>query len=77
MWSLILCFSSRMNVVFRVVPNELEAAFVKQATTRGLHGLAGHRSVGGIRASLYNVISLENVKSLVDFMKEFREANTK
>jgi len=66
-----------MNVVFRINPQSLEAEFVKEATARSLHGLAGHRSVGGIRASLYNVISLENVKTLVDFMEEFRKKHQK
>jgi len=70
-------YRSRMNVVFRVVPNALEAEFVKESSAQGLHGLAGHRSVGGIRASLYNVISLENVKTLVDFMESFRAKHQK
>jgi phosphoserine aminotransferase len=65
-------YRSRMNVVFRVVPNSLEAEFVKESQARGLHGLAGHRSVGGIRASLYNAVTAENVQALVAFMEEFR-----
>lgn len=61
-----------MNVVFRLQTPALEAEFVRAATSSGLHGLAGHRSVGGIRASLYNAISVEDVQRLVDFMRTFR-----
>lgn len=71
---------SRMNVVFTVAAasdpqardDKLNAAFVKQAEARGLVGLAGHRSVGGLRASLYNAVSMEAVQALVDFMKHFQ-----
>ena len=67
---------SRMNVCFRAPTEELEEKFVKEATRRGLDGLKGHRSVGGIRASLYNAMSLEGVQKLRDFMDEFRSTST-
>ncbi|MBZ5538911.1 MAG: 3-phosphoserine/phosphohydroxythreonine transaminase [Acidobacteriia bacterium] len=65
---------SKMNVVFRVAGgNEaLEKQFAQEATAAGLIGLAGHRSVGGMRASLYNAVSLEAVEALVGFMREFQ-----
>lgn len=63
---------SRMNVVFRLPSEELEKKFVAEAASRGMVGLAGHRSTGGIRASLYNAVSLEWVEKLVAFMKAFR-----
>ncbi|MEE8330855.1 MAG: 3-phosphoserine/phosphohydroxythreonine transaminase [Acidimicrobiia bacterium] len=62
---------SHMNVVFRLSSSELEAEFVRQATQSGLSGLKGHRSVGGIRASLYNAMTLDGVGTLVDFMAAF------
>jgi phosphoserine aminotransferase len=63
---------SRMNVTFRLPSEELEKAFVKQATAAGLDGLKGHRSVGGLRASLYNALPLQAVEALVAFMREFQ-----
>jgi phosphoserine aminotransferase len=54
---------------------ELEKKFVSQATEQGMIGLKGHRSVGGIRASLYNAVSLDAVRSLTDFMKIFEKEN--
>ena len=62
---------SMMNVTWRLPSEELEAEFVKQAKTRGLVDLKGHRSVGGIRASIYNAMPEEGVKLLGDFMHEF------
>jgi len=62
---------SLMNVTFRLPTPELESAFIKDATARGLGGLKGHRSVGGCRASLYNAIGVDAVEALVDFMKDF------
>ncbi|KAK2071696.1 hypothetical protein P8C59_006101 [Phyllachora maydis] len=66
---------SRMNVCFRVIKNgnseEAEKAFLEQATARGLTGLKGHRSVSGIRASLYNSIMLEEAQKLANFIEEF------
>lgn len=66
---------SRMNVTFRLPSEELERAFVKEATAAGLDGLKGHRSVGGLRASLYNALPLAAVDALVAFMKEFERKN--
>ncbi len=62
---------SLMNVVFHLPTPELEARFVAAATERGLVGLAGHRSVGGCRASLYNPVTLAAVEKLVAFMRRF------
>ena len=69
-------FRSRMNVVFRVVkdgkPNEqLEKEFVEKASKLDMICLAGHRSVGGMRASLYNALKLDSVRVLVNFLHEF------
>ncbi len=64
---------SLMNVVFRLAEPRLEAQFVRAAAERGLIGLAGHRSVGGCRASLYNPVSLEAVGELADFMRRFEQ----
>ena len=66
---------SRMNVSFRLPNEELEAAFIKQATEADLHGLKGHRSVGGCRASIYNAMPVEGVQALCDFMQAFQKAN--
>jgi len=62
---------SRMNVCFRLRNDKLDAEFLKQAEARGLSQLKGHRAVGGMRASIYNAMPVEGVKSLVEFMKEF------
>ncbi len=62
---------SRMNVTFRLASKELEAAFCEGAARAGLVGLRGHRSVGGIRASIYNAFPLEGVELLVDHMADF------
>lgn len=66
---------SLMNVTFRLASEELEKQFVKEATAAGLDGLKGHRSVGGIRASIYNAFPREGVEALVSFMKEFESKN--
>lgn len=66
---------SKMNITFRLSSEELEDKFIKAATAQGLVGLKGHRSVGGCRASLYNAMSLEGVKILVDFMEKFAKEN--
>ncbi|MEP6742012.1 MAG: 3-phosphoserine/phosphohydroxythreonine transaminase [bacterium] len=66
---------SIMNVTFRLPSEELEKKFSAEATTQGLDGLKGHRSVGGIRASIYNAFPLAGVKALVAFMKEFEKNN--
>ena len=62
---------SRMNITFRLPSEELEAKFVKETTAAGLDGLKGHRSVGGMRASIYNAFPEEGVDALVSFMREF------
>lgn len=66
---------SLMNVCFRGPSEELEAKFISEATRKGLDGLKGHRSVGGMRASIYNACPREAVEALVAFMKEFEHAN--
>lgn len=63
---------SLMNVTFRLPDEALEKAFLKGAEERGLAQLKGHRSVGGIRASIYNAMPVEGVERLCDFMREFR-----
>jgi phosphoserine aminotransferase len=62
---------SLMNVTFRLGSEELEKAFVKESTAAGLDGLKGHRSVGGMRASIYNAFPEEGIDALVAFMREF------
>jgi phosphoserine aminotransferase len=64
---------SMMNITFRFSDEKLEKQFLAEAAQSGFQGLKGHRSVGGCRASLYNAVSMESVKSLVQFMKEFEE----
>lgn len=64
---------SRMNVPFTLSDAGLDDAFLKQARVRGLIQLKGHRSVGGMRASIYNAMPLEGVQTLVDFMREFEK----
>jgi phosphoserine aminotransferase len=66
---------SRMNVTFRLPSEDLEKKFAKDATAAGLDGLKGHRSVGGMRASIYNAFPEAGVAALVDFMKEFERKN--
>jgi len=64
---------SCMNVTFRLPTPALEKRFIIESTHAGLIGLAGHRTVGGIRASLYNAVSLEAVRTLVEFMEDFQQ----
>ena len=66
---------SRMNITFRLPSEELEAKFVKETTAAGLDGLKGHRSVGGMRASIYNAFPEEGVDALIEFMREFERKN--
>jgi phosphoserine aminotransferase len=66
---------SLMNVCFRGPTEDLEAKFVSEAAKRGLDGLKGHRSAGGMRASIYNAFPRTGVQALVNFMKEFERAN--
>jgi phosphoserine aminotransferase len=62
---------SRMNVVFRPADDRLEGEFLQGAQQRGLVQLKGHRSVGGLRASIYNAMPIEGVQALVDYLREF------
>lgn len=66
---------SLMNVTFRLPSEDLEAKFAKEAKAAGLDGLKGHRSVGGMRASIYNAFPEEGVDALVSFMQEFEKKN--
>src|SRR6185295_742045 len=66
---------SPMNVTFRLPSEELEKKFTSEATAQGLDGLKGHRSVGGIRASIYNAFPRAGVEALVSFMKDFERKN--
>lgn len=66
---------SLMNVTFNLPTPELEAKCVAEGLAKGLVGLKGHRSIGGMRASIYNAMPIEGVQVLADFMKEFQENN--
>lgn len=68
---------SNMNVVFTLPSEELEAEFIKGAQAKKLSGLKGHRSVGGMRASIYNAVSLHSVELLVSYINEFAQAHSK
>jgi phosphoserine aminotransferase len=68
-------FRSDMNVTFRLQTEALEKQFVDEASKKGLKGLKGHRSVGGIRASIYNAFPVEGVEALTEFMKDFENKN--
>ncbi len=65
---------SWMNVTMRLPTEDLEKKFVADAEKEGLLGIKGHRSVGGIRFSIYNAVSLEDVQKAVDFMSKFRKS---
>lgn len=66
---------SLMNVTFRLDSEELEKRFVKESEEHGFVGLKGHRSVGGLRASIYNAVSRDSVQALVGFMRDFQSRN--
>jgi phosphoserine aminotransferase len=68
---------SLMNVPFVTGDVDLDAKFVAEAKAAGFENLKGHRSVGGMRASIYNAMPIEGVEKLVKFMQAFEEANTK
>lgn len=68
-------YRSRMNIVFRLPSEELEAKFIEESKKAGMLGLKGHRSVGGLRASVYNSLPMEAAQSLAEFMKEFERKN--
>jgi phosphoserine aminotransferase len=64
-----------MNLTFRLPSEALEDQFASEAKKNDLIGLKGHRSVGGMRASLYNALTVEAAEALVKFMKEFQQKN--
>ena len=64
-----------LHLSFRLSSEELEAKFVKESTSAGFDGLKGHRSVGGMRASIYNAFPEAGIDALVDFMREFERKN--
>jgi len=66
---------SRMNVTFRLPSEDLEKKFAKESEAQGMVGLKGHRSVGGLRASMYNALPLASAEALAQFMKEFQRKN--
>ena len=66
---------SHMNVTFRTGNDELDAKFAKESMAAGMSNLKGHRSVGGMRASIYNAMPIEGVEYLIDFMKKFAAEN--
>ena len=66
---------SRMNIPFTLRSDKLDEEFLKQAKGHGLVELKGHRSVGGMRASIYNAMPMEGVKTLVEFMRDFEKRN--
>ncbi len=66
---------SLMNITFNCKSDELNARFLEESKKQGMDGLKGHRSVGGLRASIYNAMSQEGCKALADFMKDFLQRN--
>ena len=64
-----------MNVVWRLPSEELEDQFVSEAKKAGMIGLKGHRSVGGLRASIYNAVGQDAIDALVAFMRDFKAKN--
>lgn len=68
-------YRSKMNIVFRMGSEELEKKFLAETKAAGMLGLKGHRSVGGLRASIYNSLPVEDVQALADFMQEFKRVN--
>lgn len=66
---------SRMNVTFNLPTKELEKHFLQEAQDNGFIGLKGHRSIGGLRASIYNAVPMEHVEKLINFMEKFKKNN--
>lgn len=66
---------SRVNVVFNLKDEALNAEFLKEAAARHFIGLKGHKVLGGMRASLYNAMSIEGVKALIEFLRDFERAH--
>ena len=64
---------SQMNVIFRTGNPELDELFAQESTTRGLRLLRGYKSMGGMRASIYNAMPLQGVEALIEFMQEFQK----
>ena len=64
-----------MNITFRLSSDELEKKLIEETSAAGFSGLKGHRSVGGLRASIYNAFPKKGVEELVQFMKEFQSKN--
>jgi phosphoserine aminotransferase len=64
-----------MNVPFILRDSSHDAAFLEESTSAGLLNLKGHRSVGGMRASIYNAMPIEGIHALIDFMKDFENRN--
>lgn len=73
----VIKYRSLMNIPFTLPSEDLDAQFLKEAVAAGLENLKGHRSVGGMRASIYNAMPLEGVQALVDFMANFAKINKK
>jgi len=67
---------SRMNVPFIIKNSDLDAQFLTESHAAGLHALKGHRSVGGMRASIYNAMPEEGIDALIAFMEQFKQANS-
>jgi phosphoserine aminotransferase len=65
-----------MNVAFNLPNPEMEKRFLAEAAAAGFSGLSGHRAIGGIRASIYNALSIPAVEKLVGFMEDFRSRQT-
>ncbi|HEX2959197.1 MAG TPA: aminotransferase class V-fold PLP-dependent enzyme, partial [Chitinispirillaceae bacterium] len=70
-------YRSLMNIPFITGNDDFDSEFIKQATAKGFVNLKGHRSVGGMRASIYNAMPVQGVKDLVDFMKKFEMEHQK
>ena len=68
---------SKVNVVINLAKEDLTDSFIKEAEKEGLINIKGHKSKGGIRASIYNAMPLKGVKKLISFMQNFEEANLK
>ena len=66
---------SLMNVVFVIGDKDIEKKFVADAKAAGLHNLGGHRSIGGMRASIYNAMPEEGIDALIEFMEKFKAEN--
>ena len=65
-----------MNIPFILKNSDLDAIFLEKSHELGLHALKGHRSVGGMRASIYNAMSLDGIDALIDFMDSFKTINS-